>query len=176
MPPAPSDALRVPRRRVLVAAGLGALTGAAALVGCTSNGDGGPVPSDSGTSGSASGGASTDAALRETVAAQELALAARYSAALARYPDLGPTLAVGDRHLSYAAALGADPAVGPSPTAVARPVPARSAVVRRLRSAETQAARGRIAQCGQATDPELARVLALIGAGCAAAAAELGRA
>jgi hypothetical protein len=39
-----------------------------------------------------------------------------------------------------------------------------------LIDAENTAARRRLAQCTGAADPELARVLALIGAGCAAAA------
>lgn len=174
MPPPQPDAVRVPRRRVLAVAGLGALAGAFAIAGCTAGGDGAPQPSDSTDGGSPSGSADADRALREAAAAQESELAARYAAANARYPELATTLAVGDRHVSYAAALGGDATTTPSGAASATAVPDRDAVVRRLQSAEARAARERLAQCAQAGDPELARVLALIGAGCAAAAAELG--
>ncbi len=173
MPPASPDPVRVPRRRVLAVAGLGALAGAVALAGCT-GGDAGPGPTGSAPGGSPSGSADADVVLRATVAAQESQLAARYAAAVARYPELATTLAVGDRHVSYAAAVGDGSASAPSPSAPA--VPPRAAVVGRLRAAEAGAARERLAQCGRAGDPELARVLALIGAGCAAAAAELARA
>ncbi len=157
----------VTRRTVLVGLGVAALPGLAGLSGCSTP-DGaapGPTPDPSGT-------AAPDDVLRAEAYGQELALAERYTAARASYPKLREVLAVGDRHRLYAAALAGDASPTASPGATR--APAKRTVLAELGRAESEAAEQRLAQCRRAADPELARLLALIGAGCAAAAAQLG--
>lgn len=163
------------RRRVLL--GLSALTlGVGVLPGCTSSPGPTPPPSPGGP-------ADPDAALRAEVAAAEEALSRKYTAAAAAQPSLTRALGVGARHASYAAAVL--PAASQSPTGSTapgtRPTTSPTAapptgsggaagVLTGLAGAERAAAKERIAQCVRASDPDLARVLALVGAGCAAAA------
>ena len=163
---------RLLTRRRLLAAGAAVVAGALALTGCTSTAGppvAGPTPG---------GPADPDAGLRTSVATAEAALAARYARARAAYPGLRRALAVGDRHASYVAAvLPAAPSASGSPAgptlAATPPAASAAATLADLEAAERAAAKDRLAQCGRAGDDELARVLALVGAGCAAAAESL---
>jgi hypothetical protein len=129
-----------------------------------------------------------DAQIRAAVAATQTALAARYRATVHAFPSQARALTVGDRHVSYAAAVTATaaPSASALPTGAQTtlPVPAASvtippvpataaAAVDALRAAERAAAGTSLEQCLVTVDPELTRIVALIGAGCAAAAAVL---
>lgn len=179
-PPVP---LVTTRRRLLATSGTIALGTLAlgALAGCTtSTSTGRPEPS---------GTADPDAAVRTAVAANQAALTAAYAATVRAYPKLTSTLAVGDRHVSYAAAVTAtaSPSASPQPSAspTALPVPGVSAspppvpatavrAVAALADAEREAAALCLDQSLVTVDPELTRIVTLIGAGCAAASAVLG--
>lgn len=166
------------RRRLLAATGaiaLGAVS-VGLLDGCTtSSATGPPTPSQS---------ADPDAAVRADVARTQGALAAAYAATLRAYPALAGRLSVGDRHVSYAAAVRATTAATPSgtpsassstgasPSAPTVPgTPARA--VAALLGAERAAAAQCLSSSLVTVDPELTRIITLVGAGCAAAAAVL---
>jgi hypothetical protein len=179
----------VTRRDVLrlsaVVAGAAAV---ASLTACTRDG-GAPEPTAPG------GPEDPDRALRAAIGASESALIAMYAAAV---PLLTGTQAqrvqrLGQRHAAYRQAIdpdglattsptstpdpGASPTATPSPAVTPWPAPpaSASAALSALREAERTSADGLQAQCVLAVDAELARVVALAGAGSAAAAAELRR-
>lgn len=162
---------RITRREVLsaVVGGCGALL----LAGCT----GSPSASSTGPGPVPSGSDDPDGPLRATVAAAERALAARYAAAVAARPTLATVLAVGARHDAYAAAVQAASPTPPGTTGTAAARPPKSMsdeqLLASLAAAEREAAADRVTQCGRAGDAELARILALAGAGAAAARAVL---
>lgn len=178
----PLVALVTTRRRLLAASGTIALGTVAlgSLAGCTtSTSTGRPAPS---------GSIDPDAAVRTAVAVAQTALAARFAATARAYPTLTATLAVGDRHVSYAAAVTATgspsasalpsasqtalPVPGASPSTPAVPGTATQAVAA-LAQAEVAAAAQCLNQSLLTVDPELTRIVTLIGAGCAAAAVVL---
>jgi hypothetical protein len=164
------------RRQLLVASGAITL---GALAGCTTPSS--PSPQ------SPSGTADPDSAVRTAVAATQTALAAQFAATVRAFPTLAPKLVVGDRHVSYAAAVNATatPTATALPTASASdlPLPAASppppvpaTAVRALAvlaTAEQVAAGQCLTQTMVTVDPELSRIITLIGAGCAAAGSVL---
>lgn len=172
--PVPSQRRATPiTRRGLFAAAVGA--GAAVLAGCT----GAPSASSTGP-GPLPTATDSDGPLRATVAAAELALAARYAAALVARPRLSAVLAVGARHDAYAAAVQPGSPSPSTPAGADASRPPRSmtddALLASLAETERETAAQRVRQCARAHDAELARVLALAGAGAAAAGAVLDRA
>jgi hypothetical protein len=166
----------------------GGLLLAPALAACTS-GDGQPAPTDPG------GPEDPDRALRAEIGRAESRLVALYDAATKK---LGGTAAplvagVGARHQAYRQAIDPDQlatlapsalATGsesasatPSPTSTALPTlpSSKAGIIATLVDAEQGAAAERATQCVAAVDPELARIVALAGAGCAGAAGMLQR-
>ena len=144
----------ITRREGLIALTLGGP--AALLASCTSDtAEPGPTPSPV---------VSLEGAT-ESVAASEALLAASYDAAIAALPDADPAVialltGIRDQHAAHRDALG-----GTSLAPDAPPQPAaQAAVIDELLAAERQAARDRIDACESATDPELARLLAMIAA------------
>jgi len=158
----------------------------ASLAACTRDG-GAPEPTAPG------GPEDPDRALRGAIGTSETALIAMYAAAA---PLLSGAQAqrvkrIGQRHAAYRQAIDPDglatasatstptssatatpsPAVTPWPT----PPTTAEAAIEALQQAERASADGLQAQCVLAVDAELARIVALAGAGSAAAAAELGR-
>lgn len=144
----------ITRREGLIAL---ALAGPAALlVSCTSD-TAEPEPTSSPTP------TPEDAA--GSVAAAEALLVASYDAAIAALPDADPAVialltGIRDQHAAHRDALGGTSA---APDAPPQPA-AQAAVIDELLAAERQAARDRIDACEAASDPELARLLAMIGA------------
>lgn len=148
----------ITRRQGLVALALAAP--AALLVACTGEAAD-PAPSPS--------GAAAPEGLAESVAAAEAGLVAAYDAAIAALAQADPELialltSIRDQHAAHRDALGGTSA---APEAPAQPV-AQAAVIDELVAAERQATRDRIDACEAASDPALARLLALIGASEAA--------
>ena len=155
----------------------GGLLLAPALAACTS-GDGRPAPTDPG------GPEDPDRALRAEIGRAESRLVALYDAAT---KQLGGTAAplvagIGARQLATLApsalASGSESAsASPSTTSSALPTlpPSKAGIIATLVDAEQSAAAERATQCVTAVDPELARIVALAGAGCAGAAAALRR-
>jgi hypothetical protein len=159
---------------------MSAVVGAAATVAACTNGGGEPAPTDPG------GPEDPDRGLRAEIGRSETALIDLYAAATGVLS--GATREVvaglGERHPAYRQAIDPDGLATQSPTASptgsaspsppASPSPAptvtSATAVAVLLEAESRAAKQRAAQCVRATDPELARVIALAGAGCAAAA------
>ncbi|MFM8773679.1 MAG: hypothetical protein ACKOFP_07545 [Actinomycetota bacterium] len=138
-----------------------ALLAGAGLAACTSGGD-----SDADTSPTAD----PDAATRAEVVAQEWALVALYDAAIAASPSNSRDLAVlRDQHVEHAGALGSSAATSSSASSAAAPTPDRA----QLAVAEAEASRARVTACARAVQPDLARLLALIGASEAGHAALL---
>ena len=136
----------------------------AMLAGCTG-------PTADGEPGSAAPASpdNSEAALRDAVAADEAGLIAAYDAALAAGDD--PLLReFRAQHAEHLAALGVS-----APTVMASPAPA-DASTGALAERERRAADERRRACGAASDPALARLLALIGASEAQHAAALGSA
>jgi hypothetical protein len=163
------------RRQLLVASGAITL---GALAGCTTSPSPGPR--------SPSGTADPDSAVRAAVAATQTALAAQFAATVQAFPTLAARLVVGERHVSYAAAVTATatPTATAVPTASASnlplpaaspsPVPATAVrAVAALAKAEQLAAGQCLTQTMVTVDPELSRIITLIGAGCAAAGSVL---
>ena len=135
---------QVSRRAVLVAAS--GIAGAGVLAAC---GDG-----------IAASGPADDPIATE-VAAAEQALIAQYQAFIAAFPQLNAELApILDQHADHLKALGV---TGPSTQAPVAASDARTAVAV-LADAEREAAKSRRTSCVAATNPELARLLALIAA------------
>jgi hypothetical protein len=169
----------------------GGLLLAPVLAACTS-GDGQPAPTDPG------GPEDPDRALRAEIGRSESQLVVLYAAATAK---LGGTAAplvagIGARHQAYrqaidpdqlatlapsalatesAASGSASPSVSPAATAVPTLPSGEAGILAALRDAEQSAAAERATQCVRAVDPELARIVALAGAGCAGAAEALTR-
>ena len=165
-------------RRDLLRLGLLA-SAAAGLAACTTSPAGSGAPTDPG------GPQDPDRALRSQVGADEARLSTLYGQAAAALPASSSAriVAIGARHEAYRTAVdpaglvgatGASGASGPS-SSVAPPSAPPTAVraLALLVSAETAAAAARARQAAQAVDPELARILVLVGAGEAAAASAL---
>jgi len=139
-----------------------ALLAGAGLAACTSGGD--SVADTSPT-------VDPDAGTRAEVVAQEWALVALYDAALAAPSGRADELTLlREQHIEHARALGSTPAT-PTPSASASVPPVPSA--QDLAAAEADAARRRVNACSRAVEPELARLLALVGASEAGHAAFL---
>lgn len=140
-----------------------------ALVSCTGRD---PAPGPTG------GPDDPDAAVRAAVADDERALVAAYDAALDADPaDRAALAALREQHLAHLAAV-AGPESGATPDPAAATAGATAAgtpSTASLARAETRAARQRADACGRATSPDLARLLALIGASEASHAAALRR-
>jgi hypothetical protein len=171
-------------RRDVLRLGLAA-SAAAGLAACTTSPAGRPTTTDPG------GPQDPDRALRAEIGRDELRLTALYNQAAGALPGAAATRvsAIGARHVAYRAAVdpaglsgttGATGATGPSgPTGPAASVappsipPTALTALSILVSAETAAARERARQSAAAVDPELARIVVLVGAGAAAAAAAL---
>jgi len=160
-----------------------ALVAAGAVAACTPA-PGTPSPTDPG------GPEDPDRVLRATIGSAEQALSALYLRAAAVLPRAGAAAVttLGARHAAYRVAVDPDglatrpptqtPTDSTSPASTPSPAPTYPAVTAAnaltvLRDAETAAARDRARQCAQAVDPDLARIVALTGAGCAAAASWL---
>jgi hypothetical protein len=157
---------------------------AGALAACTRDG-GGPAPTAPG------GPEDPDRALRAAIGASETALLGMYAAVVPLLPSTQARRVerLGQRHAAYRQAIDPDglattpptssptasPTAAPSPAVTPWPTAPASAEVglAELRRAELASARGLQAQCVLAVDAELVRVVALAGAGSAAAAAEL---
>jgi hypothetical protein len=163
-------------RRDLLRLGL-VVSAAAGLAACTTSPAGTPKPTDPG------GPEDPDRALRAEVGADEARLSALYARATGVLQGAASTriAAIGARHEAYrtavdpaglAGATGASGATGPSASPTTT-IPTTLTAVSVLVAAETAAAAERARQAAAAVDPELARVLALVGAGEAAAAAAL---
>ncbi|MEO6823067.1 MAG: hypothetical protein ABI468_11810 [Candidatus Nanopelagicales bacterium] len=165
------------RRQLLVISGAMTL---GALAGCTTS----PSPSQQ----SPSGTADPDGAVRATVASSQTALAAAFAATVRAFPTLAKSLAVGDRHVSYAAAVTATATATatalPTASATDLPLPVVSPAapvvpttavraVAALAKAEQLAAGQCLTQIMVTVDPELTRIITLIGAGCASAGSVL---
>ncbi len=132
-------------RRALIAAGAG-IAGAGVLAAC-------------GDSTSASGPADDPVAIE--VAGAEQALIAQYQAFIAAFPQLNVELTpILDQHADHLKALGITITSTAAPVAASDP---RTAVAV-LADAEREAAKSRRTACVAATNPELARLLALIAA------------
>ena len=115
-----------------------------------------------------------DAALRDEVAASEVALIAAYRSALEAHPelaaDLAPFLAHHEAHLARVSpgstagegtpVASASPRTSGSPS----PVPSVAETVAALAAAESRAQAQRAAACDGAVDPGLARDLCLVAA------------
>jgi hypothetical protein len=144
----------ITRREGLIAL---ALVGPAALLASCTSDTAEPAPSASGTV--------PPEGAAEPVAAAEAALVAAYDAAISALPDADPAVialltTIRDQHAAHRDALGGTSAVPDAP-----PQPAtEAAVIDELLAAERQAARDRIDACVASPDPELARLLAMIGA------------
>jgi len=151
--PAPDSPSSISRRAAL------AIIVGAGVAACTPAGE--PSPDASSTS-------DTDALTRSDVAAQEWMLVAMYDAAIAAQPSKVDELtSLRDQHIEHAQALGsAAPGGSASPVSAA---PDRAQLV----AAELQASRDRVTACSRAAQPDLARLLALIGASEAGHAAFL---
>jgi hypothetical protein len=150
---------------------LGAVVAAgASLAACTTASNTGQKP---GTSTKPTPGSSEDpdAALRTEVAAAEATLSTLYAELAGSFPakTAATVAALGTRHVAYRAAVA--PAAGPltKPSATARAADPATALGR-LRAAEKAAADARAQQSVRAGDSDLARVIALAGAGAAGAA------
>ena len=148
------------------------------LAGCTTSPAGTPTPTDPG------GPEDPDRALRAEVGADEARLSALYEQAAGALPaSASRVAAIGARHQAYrttvdpahlAGATGPSGATGPaSSVAPPSPPPTAVATLAQLVAAETAAAAARARQAADAVDPELARILTLVGAGEAAAATAL---
>ncbi|MGE0817985.1 MAG: hypothetical protein AB7O74_04905 [Candidatus Nanopelagicales bacterium] len=158
-----------------------------ALAACTS-GPGDPTPTDPG------GPEDPDRGLRAEIGRSESELVALYTAAAAALGASGgaAVATIGERHKAYRQAIDPDDlaslppsalasasgsasaSASPSPTRTAPSLPSsRAGILATLLDAEQAAAAARATQCVQAVDAELARVIALAGAGCAGAAAML---
>jgi hypothetical protein len=168
-------------RRDVLRLGLVA-SAAAGLAACTTSPAGRPARTEPG------GPEDPDRALRSEVGADEARLTALYGQAAAALPASSSSriAAIGARHEAYRTAVdpaglagatgatGASGASGPS-SSVAPPSAPPTAVtaLTLLVAAETAAAAARARQAADAVDPELARILVLVGAGEAAAATAL---
>lgn len=170
------------------AAAAGAVLLAPALAACTTD-PGQPAPTDPG------GPEDPDRALRAEIGRSESGLVDLYAAAAAALgaSDGAGVALVGERHKAYRQAIDPDDlaslppsalataegsgSASPSPTASPSSTPTlpsgKAGILATLLDAEQAAAASRATQCVTAVDPELARVVALAGAGCAGAAAML---
>ena len=174
-------------RRDVLRLGLVA-SAAAGLAACTTSPAGRPTTTDPG------GPQDPDRALRAEIGRDELRLTALYAQAAAALPGAAAARvsAIGARHVAYRTAVdpaglsgasgatGATGATGPSgstgPAASVAPPsipPTALTALSILVAAETTAAGDRARQTAAAVDPELARIVVLVGAGAAAAAAAL---
>jgi len=171
-------------RRDVLRLGLVA-SAAAGLAACTTSPAGRPTTTDPG------GPQDPDRALRAEIGRDELRLTALYAQAAAALPGAAVARvgAIGARHVAYRTAVdpaglsgatGATGATGPSgstgPAASVAPPsipPTALTALSILVAAETAAAGDRARQSAAAIDPELARIVVLVGAGAAAAAAAL---
>ncbi len=168
------------------AAAAGAALLAPALAACTTD-PGQPAPTDPG------GPEDPDRALRAEIGRSESGLVDLYTAAAAALGASGGAAValVGERHKAYRQAIDPDDlaslppsalataegSASTSPTASPSSTPTlpsgKAGIIATLLDAEQAAAASRATQCVTAVDPELARVVALAGAGCAGAAAML---
>jgi hypothetical protein len=113
-----------------------------------------------------------DAALREEVAASEVALIAAHRAAIAAHPELAAALAPlithHEAHLARvapgSAAASEGPQGTPAPTVEAQASLAAAQTLAALAAAESQAQAQRASACDGAVDPGLARDLCLVAA------------
>lgn len=109
-----------------------------------------------------------DGPLKERLAAEKSTLIERYAATVQRHPRLASRLRrLQANHDAHLAALGPGNTLGGtrSPAAAPPRVPADPvAAVRSLERAEQAAAARRIDQCVQTVDPQLASLIASIGA------------
>ena len=171
-------------RRDVLRLGLAA-SAAAGLAACTTSPAGRPTTTDPG------GPQDPDRALRAEIGRDELRLTALYTQAAGALPGAAAARvsAIGARHVAYRTAVdpaglsgatGATGATGPSgstgPAASVAPPsipPTALTALSILVAAETTAAGDRARQSAAAVDPELARIVVLVGAGAAAAAAAL---
>lgn len=171
-------------RRDVLRLGLAA-SAAAGLAACTTSPAGRPTTTDPG------GPQDPDRALRAEIGRDELRLTALYTQAAGALPGAAAARvsAIGARHVAYRTAVdpaglsgatGATGATGPSgstgPAASVAPPsipPTALTALSILVAAETAAAGDRARQSAAAIDPELARIVVLVGAGAAAAAAAL---
>ena len=143
-------------RRAVLAAGAG-IAGAGVLAAC---GDSTAAP-----------GPADDPVATE-VAGAEQALIAQYQAFIAAFPQLSVELTpILDQHADHLKALGVTITSTAAPVAASDP---RTAVAV-LADAEREAAKARRTSCVAATNPELARLLALIAASEASHAPALTR-
>lgn len=142
----------VTRRLVLGAAVGGALAG---LTGCSSGTISIISPAD------------PDDELRRAVAQSEQLLLASYDTTIAAFPTLATRLRVlRDQHQAHLTAVAQDLDLA-APASVSpgtQPAGGQSAAIRALRRLEAGAARQRIESCTAAEAPELAELLARIGA------------
>lgn len=171
-------------RRDVLRLGLAA-SAAAGLAACTTSPAGRPTTTDPG------GPQDPDRALRAEIGRDELRLTALYTQAAGALPGAAAARvsAIGARHVAYRTAVdpaglsgatGVTGATGPSgstgPAASVAPPsipPTALTALSILVAAETAAAGDRARQSAAAIDPELARIVVLVGAGAAAAAAAL---
>ena len=171
-------------RRDVLRLGLAA-SAAAGLAACTTSPAGRPTTTDPG------GPQDPDRALRAEIGRDELRLTALYTQAAGALPGAAAARvsAIGARHVAYRTAVdpaglsgatGVTGATGPSgstgPAASVAPPsipPTALTALSILVAAETTAAGDRARQSAVAVDPELARIVVLVGAGAAAAAAAL---
>ena len=171
-------------RRDVLRLGLVA-SAAAGLAACTTSPAGRPTTTDPG------GPQDPDRALRAEIGRDELRLTALYTQAAGALPGAAAARvsAIGARHVAYRTAVdpaglsgatGVTGATGPSgstgPAASVAPPsipPTALTALSILVAAETAAAGDRARQSAAAIDPELARIVVLVGAGAAAAAAAL---
>jgi hypothetical protein len=144
------------RREGLLALAL--LAPAGLLAACTGSAD--PAPS-------ASTASARPVDLTAEIASEEAALVAAYDTALATAGDLGEEatavlVMIRDQHAQHLASLGV-PAT-PVPSSASTAPATASATVTGLIAAERDAARSRVRACVATDDPDLARLLAFIGA------------
>lgn len=178
----PNPTRRDALRWSAVAAGTALLV--PALSACTSD-PGDPTPTDPG------GPEDPDRGLRAEIGRSESELVALYAAAAAALGQAGgaAVATIGERHKAYRQAIDPDDLASLPPSALASdgasasatPTPvttpslpsSKTGILATLLDAEQNAAAARATQCVQAVDAELARIIALAGAGCAGAAAML---
>lgn len=123
-----------------------------------------------------SAGSQTSAAAADPVSAEvagaEQALIAQYQTFITAFPELGADLTpLLEQHADHAKAIGVKATATSAPVAAAD---ARTAIAV-LADVERAAAKARRASCVAATDPELARIVALIAASEASHAPALTR-
>jgi hypothetical protein len=171
-------------RREVLRLGLAA-SAAAGLAACTTSPAGRPTSTDPG------GPQDPDRALRAEIGRDELRLTALYTQAAGALPGAAAARVstIGARHVAYRTAVdpsglsgatgaagstGSSGSTGPAASVAPPSIPPTAlTALSVLVAAETAAAGDRARQSAAAVDPELARIVVLVGAGAAAAAAAL---